>query len=105
MLADEPERRDALAGLTAFAERRLGEGIGLAPSGSQILPIPIGDDARAVRIATRMRAGGFDLRAIRPPTVPEGTARLRLSITLNVDEEAIARMVDHLVVAMAEDPA
>lgn len=105
VLDDEPERRDALAGLVAFTERRLAERIGLAPSGSQILPIPIGDDAHAVRIAARMRAGGFDLRAIRPPTVPEGTARLRLSITLNVDEEAIARMVDLLAVTMAEVPA
>ena len=38
----------------------------------------------------RMQARGFDIRAVRPPTVPEGTARLRLSLTLNVDEAKVA---------------
>ncbi|MDA4630857.1 hypothetical protein NZA98_06975, partial [Escherichia coli] len=60
---------------------------------------------RALRIAERMRAEGFDIRAIRPPTVPEGTARLRIAITLNVDETAISRMLDCLKITLAEEAA
>jgi 8-amino-7-oxononanoate synthase len=76
--------------------------IGVEGSGSQILPVMIGDNTRAVRIAARMRDEGFDIRAIRPPTVPEGTARLRIAITLNVDPSAISAMFERLAVVMAE---
>ena len=48
-----------------------------------------------------MQARGFDVRAVRPPTVPKGTARLRLSLTLNVDEAA----VEALAGALAEELA
>jgi 8-amino-7-oxononanoate synthase len=72
-------------------------------SGSQILPVMIGDNARALRIAERMRADGFDIRAIRPPTVPQGTARLRIAITLNVDEGQIADMFERLARVIAEE--
>ena len=58
----------------------------LQASGSQIQPVIVGADDRATTLAAAMQARGFDIRAIRPPTVPEGTARLRLSLTLNVDE-------------------
>jgi 8-amino-7-oxononanoate synthase len=57
--------------------------LGLVPSGSQIQPIIIGEDARAVALAQALQAKGHDIRAIRPPTVPEGTARLRLALTLH----------------------
>ncbi len=100
MLDDEPERREALERLVAFVGHGLRSRFGKEPSGSQIQPVVIGDNARALRIAETLQAQGFDIRAIRPPTVPEGTARLRLSITLNVDQEQIASMLDCLADAM-----
>ncbi|MBY5882394.1 aminotransferase class I/II-fold pyridoxal phosphate-dependent enzyme [Rhizobium leguminosarum bv. viciae] len=103
MIADEPERRMRLEGLKNFAGEQLSSRLGISPSGSQILPVMIGDNARSLRIADRMRAEGYDIRAIRPPTVPEGTARLRISITLNVDEEQTADMVQRLATAIEEE--
>ncbi|MFJ7355921.1 8-amino-7-oxononanoate synthase [Phyllobacterium sp. NPDC097923] len=105
MLAEEPRRRLDLHRLSTFARSYLAEPIGMGGSGSHILPIMIGGTIRALRIAERMRAEGFDIRAIRPPTVPEGTARLRIAITLNVDETAISRMLDCLKIALAEEAA
>ncbi|OCP24804.1 MULTISPECIES: 8-amino-7-oxononanoate synthase [unclassified Ensifer] len=103
MLADEPQRRVDFEELRAFANEALAAKLGVAGSGSQILPVMIGDNGRAVRIAARMRAEGFDIRAIRPPTVPEGTARLRLAITLNVDRPTISSMLERLKIAIAEE--
>jgi 8-amino-7-oxononanoate synthase len=103
IVADEPWRRIRLEELINFASEQLRSRLGVTPGGSQILPVMIGDNARALKIATRMRDGGFDVRAIRPPTVPEGTARLRISITLNVEESQIADMVGLLAFAMEEE--
>lgn len=90
MLAAEPQRREKLQALIRYAEQYL------QPSGSQIIPYLIGDNQRAVAMAEAMQNHGFDIRAIRPPTVPFGTARLRISITLNVDEAQISRMAEVL---------
>ena len=60
---------------------------------SRILPLILGDDARCMRVAGAVQAAGFDVRGIRPPTVAPGTARLRVSITLNTtpaDLDALA---------------
>lgn len=78
ILADEPERCEALWQRIARAEAALG-----IATGSQILPLILGDDARAMDVAAQVQAAGFDVRGIRPPTVPPGTARLRISITNN----------------------
>jgi 8-amino-7-oxononanoate synthase len=85
-------RRERLADLVAFAGRELEEKCGTTPSGSHIQPVIVGSDERAVALAAAMQARGFDIRAVRPPTVPEGTARLRLSLTLNVDKECVGAM-------------
>jgi 8-amino-7-oxononanoate synthase len=99
---NEPERRERLHGLIAFAERELKSKTRFAPSGSQIQPIIIGADNSALALAAAMKARGYDIRAIRPPTVPEGTARLRLTITLNTDEAVLSRLIGDLVTAEAE---
>jgi 8-amino-7-oxononanoate synthase len=75
------------------------------PSGSQILPVIVGSDARAMALAARMRAHGYDIRAIRPPTVPEGTARLRIALNLNVSKEQTQAMIAHLAQELKELPS
>lgn len=97
MLADEPERRERLHALIAHAGRVLAT-CGVAATGSQILPLVLGDDARTMAVAARLQDAGFDVRGIRPPTVPAGTARLRVSLTLNVSEAD----VDALAISLAE---
>lgn len=66
--------------------------LGLPSTESPVQPVQIGDDARAMRVAGAVQAAGYDVRGIRPPTVPPGTARLRLSITANVSARDIAAL-------------
>lgn len=65
----------------------------LTPTSSQIQPVIVGSDHRALALSRRLREQGYDVRAIRPPTVAEGSARLRISVTLNVNEEQISQMI------------
>jgi 8-amino-7-oxononanoate synthase len=100
MCIDEPQRRSALAALSAEAARLLAP-LGAATTGTQILPLILGDDARCMRVAAALQAAGFDVRGIRPPTVAPGTARLRLSITLNstpADLDALATALQETLV-------
>ncbi len=97
ILRQEPERRQRLTDLIAFAHRRIGARRGFRLSGSQIVPYVVGDNARAMALAAAMQVRGFDIRGIRPPTVPAGTARLRISLTNNVGEEDVGAMLDALV--------
>ena len=53
----------------------------VCPSGSHIIPVMAGDSHRAIAMAEEMQRQGFYLLPIRPPTVPEGTSRLRISLT------------------------
>lgn len=96
ILQQEPERQQRLAKLVAFTHREIGVRGGRSPSASQIVPYIVGDNGRAMRLASRLQARGFDIRGIRPPTVPVGTARLRISLTLNVGEEDVRAMLDAL---------
>ena len=86
--AQADDRRELLQGLVRKTADTLAS-LGIVPSGTHIQPIPIGDDARTMAIAAELRQRGFDIRGIRPPSVPPGTARLRMAITLNSDGEAI----------------
>ena len=99
VLADEPERRDRLRALIAHAERAL-DRCGVAPTGSQILPLVLGEDARTMRVAAALQAAGLDVRGIRPPTVPKDSARLRISLTLNADPDDIDALADALTAAL-----
>ena len=64
------------------------------PSGSHIIPMIIGSSADAVLRAEDMQRHGFYVLPIRPPTVPEGTSRLRFSLTASLKEEDIEKLID-----------
>ena len=51
------------------------------PSKTQIIPLVIGDNEKTVKVSEKLRSMGYYIPAIRPPTVPEGTSRLRISLT------------------------
>lgn len=99
ILATEPERRETLALLVADARTRLARFINV-PGNTQIIPVILGDDARAMAAAAAVQAAGYDVRGIRPPTVPPGTARLRVSITLNASHDDIAGLADAIKLAV-----
>ena len=93
---EQPERREQLAALVSSANRAIAERCGVKPSGSQIIPVIVGADKRATALASAMQGYGYDIRAIRPPTVPEGTARLRIALTSNTSAELVSDMIDAL---------
>jgi 8-amino-7-oxononanoate synthase len=94
-------RRAELRGLVGCAKRAAARHCGLTVPGSHIVPIVVGEDGAAVALAAKVRARGYDVRAIRPPTVPVGTARLRIALTLNVDEAAVEGLFETLGREMA----
>lgn len=97
--AAAPERREMLQERIAIFGHELQRLCGIVPSGTQIQPVIVKSDARAVSIAAALQEQGFDVRAVRPPTVPEGTARLRVSLTLN----ATAQDTTSLATAIARE--
>jgi len=62
----------------------------------------LGEDRRALRLAEALQARGYDIRAIRPPTVPEGTARLRLALTRHVTAADLDMLFADLQAEMAK---
>ena len=61
-------------------------------SQTQIIPIIVGDDRSAIELASYLEDAGFFAPAIRPPTVPEGSARVRLSLTTLHTREHLERL-------------
>jgi len=100
LLDGDPGRRQKLEDLAAFAAHRL-QPLGATYHGTQILPLILGEDEPTMAIAQRLQEQGFDVRGIRPPTVPEHSSRLRISISLNVDRQAIAGLSAALSEALA----
>jgi 8-amino-7-oxononanoate synthase len=78
----EAWRRERLSQLVAaFRERALQMGLPVLESDSPIQPLLVGDSARAVELSDALLQRGILVTAIRPPTVPEGTARLRITLS------------------------
>jgi len=97
----EPQRRARLRAAVETLRARLATaGVPAGAGSSHIIPIFVGDNGAAVAVAEALQACGFDVRAIRPPTVPPGTARLRVSVNVNLTDDLIDRFVPALTSAL-----
>jgi 8-amino-7-oxononanoate synthase len=84
------KRREKLLKLCAEGQTLFGG------AGTQIIPVILGSDKNAMNMAGRLQANGYDIRAIRPPTVPEGTSRLRISLSSPLEIETLHDIRNHL---------
>ena len=94
IIEKEKERRAKLQNLCGFFGELLAENGFEAPKDkTQIVPIIIGDGEKSVKIAESLQTKGFDIRAIRPPTVAEGSSRLRVSLNVNLTKDVLSDFV------------
>jgi len=97
IIRDEPQRRVRLADLARSTRARLTDGgFDTRDSVSQIIPVVIGPEAAALGVSRRLLDEGFLVPAIRPPTVPRGTSRLRVSLCASHDTDDIERFIEVL---------
>ncbi|WP_218563863.1 8-amino-7-oxononanoate synthase [Marinospirillum perlucidum] len=106
LLAAEPQRRQDLQdNLAFFRHGAKALGLPLLPSQTAIQPLLLGDNARALRWSQALKESGFLVMAIRPPTVPPGTARLRITLTAKHRYDHLALLLEALAELAAEEEA
>jgi 8-amino-7-oxononanoate synthase len=87
------KKRAHLAENSSLLRRELADaGINFGTSSTQIVPVFCGTNETALHVASALQKNGFAVRAIRPPTVPAGTARVRVSLTAKISREEILRL-------------
>lgn len=77
---------------------------GGGPSETHIVPLILGTNEAALHVASVLQRRGFAAKAIRPPTVPPGTARLRISLTSKITAQDVQRLVSAIVAACQNLP-
>jgi 8-amino-7-oxononanoate synthase len=97
LLREESWRRDHLGQLIdRFRAGSKQLDLPLMPSASAIQPLQVGDAGKALALSERLKAKGFLIGAIRPPTVPAGTSRLRITLSAGHSDEQVDRLLDQL---------
>ena len=93
----EPQRRLHLDALIKKFRARVGDlGLTIMPSETPIQPIVVGDEKKALSWSEKLRTQGILVKAIRPPTVPEGTSRLRITLSAAHSFDDVDRLLDEL---------
>jgi len=104
IVRQEPERRRRVLALAEQLRRELGEmGGNVGHSCCHIVPLIVGEAREAVRLSRRLQEQGLLVPAIRPPSVPEGSARLRFSLTAAHTEADVQRVVAAWTIARKAD--
>lgn len=105
LIDTENWRREKLHGLIAYFRSGAAQlEIPLLDSITPIQPVMIGDDSRTMAVGERLFEAGFWVAAIRPPTVPRGSARLRITLNAEHSEQDIDQLLETLAAALGSIP-
>jgi 8-amino-7-oxononanoate synthase len=100
----EPERRREVHRKSALLRGALRDA-GVETGGeSMIVPIMAGANEAAIALQSGLTAAGFDVRAIRPPSVPAGTARLRVTVRCPIGDTDLLRFASEVARVLGSDP-
>ena len=106
IVASADRERSDLVALSAFLRRQLREaGFDIGRGDTQIVPVFLGENDRAIRFSGLLNDAGFGVRPIRPPSVPAGTSRLRISLNARLSTDLLARFTDVLISIREEEHA
>ncbi|MGD0959197.1 MAG: 8-amino-7-oxononanoate synthase [Methylomonas sp.] len=101
LIRAESWRREKLLHLISrFRQGAQQLGLPILASGTPIQPLLIGGSRRAIAVSSQMQTEGFLITAIRPPTVPDGTARLRITFSANHEDHQIDALLEALAKAL-----
>jgi 8-amino-7-oxononanoate synthase len=93
----DSERQTLLKRASGLILALRNNGFDTEASASQIVPVVMGKNEDTLQAAAHLQRDGFAVRAIRPPTVPAGRGRLRLSLTIRIAEKELKRLAESLV--------
>ena len=93
VIQEESWRRRRVLALADRLRSALADRVDCGASDTQIVPILLGDSQTALQKAAQLQAAGFDIRAIRPPSVPPGGARLRLALRATLKDEELESLI------------
>jgi 8-amino-7-oxononanoate synthase len=100
LAAEADAAREHLMHLSRYLRERMHAlGFDTGRSDSQIIPLLLGSNETALRVASALSSSGFAIRAIRPPTVPVGTSRIRMSLNANLSIADMDSLLAALVAA------
>jgi glycine C-acetyltransferase/8-amino-7-oxononanoate synthase len=103
LLESQPDRVERLSANAATLRRALtGEGLEVGSSETQIVPLPVGDAGVAMELCERILERGVFAQGIRPPTVPEGSSRLRFTVMSTHRREELERAAEQVGSAARE---
>jgi 8-amino-7-oxononanoate synthase len=100
-IRDQPKRRIRVQKFARQLRESLSIEVNQIEAAVPIIPVVIGGDEQTVAASQRLREAGFYIPAIRPPTVPEGTARLRISLSAAHDDAMVAGLADAIGAALS----
>lgn len=98
VMRDEPERRRRLRELSGAFRAKLREGgVEVSEGDSPIVPIIVGSESAAMELSEELLSRQLLVGAVRPPTVPRGTSRLRVTLSSEHREDEIAKLTESLM--------